>query len=481
MYELRRKLLLNLMRLTDLTVMVIAFGFAFAIAGHDLHTEGLSEYLSVRIKLVNFVFFVAWMACWHVILKSFGLYRSQSKQSGVNSSEWWAMTKAVSLGTMVLSLAAVIFNMSAVNSVFLISFYLISLIGAIIARFLLRTFFAEAGRKGGTLKKLVIVGCGPRGAAFGTKVRQRPDFGYLLLGYIDDLPPPENPLHRQPEKILGPLTRTREILESLDVDEIVITLPIASRYQTIAEIISICEELAVDVLMPSDFFKFPLVNVAVDDSRAWPAMELRTRMQTTGGLVVKRCIDFVVSLAAMVFLSPLFAFIALAIKLDSRGPVFFRQTRVGFKRKTFKMHKFRTMFVDAEDRITELESLNEVSGAAFKMTHDPRVTRVGRTLRRLSLDELPQFIDVLRGDMSLVGPRPLPIRDVERFEDSWQKRRFSAKPGLTCLWQVNGRHNIEFEHWMELDLEYVDNWSLSLDVDIMLKTIPAVLRGNGAS
>ena len=173
--------------------------------------------------------------------------------------------------------------------------------------------------------------------------------------------------------------------------------------------------------------------------------------------------------------------IAIAIKLDSRGPVFFRQDRVGLKRKIFKMHKFRTMHLDAEERIKELEALNEVDGAAFKMTNDPRVTRVGRTLRKLSLDELPQFIDVLNGNMSLVGPRPLPIRDVERFDQNWQKRRFSVKPGLTCLWQVNGRHEVDFENWMELDLEYIDNWSLSLDFDILLKTVPAVFRGTGAS
>jgi lipopolysaccharide/colanic/teichoic acid biosynthesis glycosyltransferase len=161
--------------------------------------------------------------------------------------------------------------------------------------------------------------------------------------------------------------------------------------------------------------------------------------------------------------------------------VFFRQDRVGLKRKIFKMHKFRTMRVDAEESIKELEDQNEVNGAAFKMTSDPRVTRIGRTLRRLSLDELPQLIDVLAGNMSLVGPRPLPIRDVERFDKSWQKRRFSLKPGLTCLWQVNGRHDIDFEHWMELDLQYVDNWSLSMDFDILMKTVPAVLRGTGAS
>ncbi len=145
------------------------------------------------------------------------------------------------------------------------------------------------------------------------------------------------------------------------------------------------------------------------------------------------------------------------------------------------MHKFRTMHVDAEESIEELEGKNEVNGAAFKMVNDPRVTPVGRILRKLSLDELPQFFDVLIGNMSLVGPRPLPIRDVARFDKTWQKRRFSVKPGLTCLWQINGRHNIDFEHWMELDLQYIDNWSLSMDFDILLKTLPAVMKGTGAS
>jgi lipopolysaccharide/colanic/teichoic acid biosynthesis glycosyltransferase len=145
------------------------------------------------------------------------------------------------------------------------------------------------------------------------------------------------------------------------------------------------------------------------------------------------------------------------------------------------MLKFRTMHVDAESRLAELEEQNEVAGAAFKIENDPRVTRIGRIARKLSLDELPQLLNVVRGDMSLVGPRPLPLRDVEKFKTEWQKRRFNVRPGLTCLWQINGRHEIDFDNWMELDLQYIDSWSLSLDFDILFKTVPAVLKGTGAS
>jgi lipopolysaccharide/colanic/teichoic acid biosynthesis glycosyltransferase len=182
----------------------------------------------------------------------------------------------------------------------------------------------------------------------------------------------------------------------------------------------------------------------------------------------------------MIF-SPLLLLVALGIKLDSPGPVFFIQERMGYNKRRFRMIKFRTMSADAEARMKELEHLNETDGPAFKIRHDPRMTRIGRLLRKLSIDELPQLINVLLGDMSLVGPRPLPMRDVHGLEVAWQKRRFSVKPGLTCLWQVSGRSNLSFEQWMQLDLEYIDRWSLALDCKILLKTIPAILSAEGAA
>ena len=479
MTSLRRRFIRNSMRVSDMAIMALAVTAGLIVSGQLTQAGTLTEFLAVRVKLVNFAFLIGFSLFWNLIFKFFDLHRT--RQIGALSSDWWDITKAVSLGTIILSGLAPILDFDAVNREFVVTFFIVALIGTITSRTVTRVVLGGVRRNGRSLRNLVIVGCGPRGARFGEKIRNRPDFGYLLLGYIDEIAPPENPLHGGPEKILGPLSRTRDILESEDVDEVVITLPIGSHYQTISSIISMCVELAVDVVVPSDFFKFRLVNVAVDDSRTWPALELCSQVPSAVGVFLKRTIDIVGSFVALVVLSPFLAIIAVAIKMNSSGPVFFCQDRVGLKRKIFKMHKFRTMHVDAEERITEFEDENEVNGAAFKMNNDPRTTSVGRILRKLSLDELPQFLDVLKGNMSLVGPRPLPIRDVKRFENGWQKRRFSVKPGLTCLWQINGRHEIDFEHWMELDLQYIDNWSLAMDFDILLKTVPAVLRGNGAS
>ena len=191
-------------------------------------------------------------------------------------------------------------------------------------------------------------------------------------------------------------------------------------------------------------------------------------------------IDLTVSLITLIALAPLFALVAIAIKVDSDGPVFFVQERVGFNRRRFKAYKFRTMVWDAERRQQVLEALNEAEGPIFKIRQDPRVTRAGTWLRRLSFDELPQLINVVRGDMSLVGPRPLPLRDVSRIDVTAHKRRFSVKPGITCIWQVNGREP-RFEDWIKADMDYIDNWSLGLDVKIILKTIPAVLRRRGVN
>jgi exopolysaccharide biosynthesis polyprenyl glycosylphosphotransferase len=197
-------------------------------------------------------------------------------------------------------------------------------------------------------------------------------------------------------------------------------------------------------------------------------------------LLVKRAIDIAGAIVGLVVFGPAMLIIAAAIRLTSPGPALFTQERYGLRKRRFRMYKFRTMVQDAEQLQANLESQNESRGPAFKIKNDPRITPIGSFLRKTSLDEFPQFLNVLRGEMSLVGPRPLPLRDVSRFDDASLMRRFSVKPGLTCLWQINGRSDTDFERWIELDLQYIDTWSLSLDLEILAKTFPSVLRGQGA-
>jgi exopolysaccharide biosynthesis polyprenyl glycosylphosphotransferase len=198
-------------------------------------------------------------------------------------------------------------------------------------------------------------------------------------------------------------------------------------------------------------------------------------------IVAKRVLDLTISSLLIISLFPALLVVAILIKLTSPGPVLFTQNRLGLNKRRFNVYKLRTMVPDAEKRMREIEHLNEVSGPVFKVKNDPRLTPIGRFLRKTSIDELPQLFNVLTGDMSLVGPRPLPVRDYEGFNEDWQRRRFSVKPGITCLWQVRGRSSIPFEKWMKLDLQYIDKWSLWLDFQILLRTISAVLRGSGAA
>jgi exopolysaccharide biosynthesis polyprenyl glycosylphosphotransferase len=197
--------------------------------------------------------------------------------------------------------------------------------------------------------------------------------------------------------------------------------------------------------------------------------------------VVKRIFDCVLSGFLLVVLAPVFLVVAVLVKCTSPGSVLFRQTRVGLNKRQFQIYKFRTMIANAEQIQDELLPLNEMAGPVFKITNDPRVTPLGRILRKTSIDELPQLFNVLKGEMSLVGPRAMSLRDYQLFDQDWQRRRFSVKPGITCLWQINGRSSIPFEKWMELDMQYIDKWSLWLDFKILAQTVPAVWRGTGAA
>jgi len=272
-----------------------------------------------------------------------------------------------------------------------------------------------------------------------------------------------------------------DFLRQYVVDEVLLCLPMSSFYQRASAIVGQCEEQGIIVRFLSDLFNLRQAKSKTDQFEGEYLITLYTATIDGWQAIVKRTSDIVLSLLLILLLSPLFLIVALLIKATSPGPVSFLQERLGLNKRRFRICKFRTMDPDAEMNQAALEDFNEVDGPAFKIKDDPRITPIGRFLRKTSIDELPQLINVLKGDMSLVGPRPLPVRDYEGFDQDWHRRRFSVRPGITCLWQVGGRSNISFDRWMELDMEYIDNWSLGLDLKILAKTIPAVLRGAGAA
>ena len=242
-----------------------------------------------------------------------------------------------------------------------------------------------------------------------------------------------------------------------------------------------CELEGVEAWLLADFFNTQVSQTTIDDLNGRPMLVFRSTPEDSWQRVAKQAIDVFGAFAFLVLFAPVFILFALLIKITSPGPILFRQRRSGLNGKPFTMLKFRSMVTNAEQRKAELEVLNEMDGPVFKVTNDPRVTPIGKFLRRWSIDEWPQMINVLFGDMSLVGPRPLPVDEVRRFDDFAHRRRLSVKPGLTCLWQVNGRNQVtSFRDWVRLDLEYIDNWSIWLDLKILMKTVPVVLMGTGA-
>lgn len=277
-----------------------------------------------------------------------------------------------------------------------------------------------------------------------------------------------------------PLPQFIKTLHDEMIDVVVFSIEYA-KFPVIREALHICESEGIEAWVEADFFRTSLAHPQFDQFSGRPLLVFRSTPDASWDLIVKRSMDFLLSLLMLLALSPLLVGIALVVWLSSGLPIIFKQRRSGLYGRPFTMYKFRTMVTNAEQTRHELANFNEMSGPVFKVQDDPRVTRIGKLLRRTSLDELPQLFNVLQGHMSLVGPRPLPIYETQNFSDITQRRRMSVRPGLTCLWQISGRNQITaFSDWVRLDLEYIDNWSLWLDLKILFLTIPVVLFGKGA-
>jgi exopolysaccharide biosynthesis polyprenyl glycosylphosphotransferase len=326
------------------------------------------------------------------------------------------------------------------------------------------------------LDEVLILGVGAMGRLTGEDLgtrQRRKVIGYL--GFSN-----ESASVAPPAPVLGTVKDLEHVLCTVPVDEVFIAGNMLKHSAEMQAAIKLCENLGVPFALPAYHFRFdrarPIDSHALSDGY----LHFLTHTFRPHQLALKRMFDIVSSAVALVVLAPLLVGVAVAVKLTSRGPVFFRQRRVGLHGKPFYMLKFRSMVVNAEELKAKLEALNEQTGPVFKMKNDPRITRVGRFIRKYSIDELPQLINVLRGEMSVVGPRPPIPSEVEKYA-AWQRRRLSVRPGLTCIWQVSGRNQISFEDWMYLDMQYIDHWSLKKDLDLILKTVPVVITGSGAS
>src|SRR5713226_29062 len=467
------------LKLSDLSLLLVALGSAVVFRYSPADNPGfVIDYLSQRIKVTNAILGVVLIISWHAAFAAQGLYVSH--RLSPLRGELKEIARAVVIAAVVLLVAANLGGWPTINALTVAIFAAVSFTLIAAMRIALRLNLRRLRARGHNVKTLLIVGAGARGRRFAAQLKQRQDLGYKLLGYVDS-----DPAFAHSEGAdapwLGGIDALPRIVANEVIDEVAIALPIKSQYTQIETAVLLLEEQGITTHMLSDLFPQKLARSQPVDFDGVPIVSMHSAPLFSWRTEAKRIFDLVSATILLFVFAPLLVMAAIAIKLDSEGPVLFVQERTGLNKRRFRMLKFRTMGRDAEANQKDLEHLNEKTGPIFKIRNDPRVTRVGRWLRKTSVDELPQLVNVLFGDMSIVGPRPLSVRDAVRMEVAWQKRRFSVKPGITCLWQVSGRSNLSFEQWMQLDLEYIDHWSLGLDASILLRTIPAIVLARGAS
>ncbi len=409
-------------------------------------------------------------------LPYFGAYRSPRISSAL--SYLWAVWQSIftSLGTLLLILF--LFNIPYVSVWLILIFAILIIVGMSSARLYTLWYFRNSLKSGKNFRKILIIGSGERASSLAKALKDKAEWGLDIVGHLDP-DPTRVGLAVNSSRVIGTVAEIDTILKNYVIDEVILAIP-RSMFEDVEDIAFACQEGGVNFRLMADVFALSVARISLTSIGRIPLLTLEPVSLDETKLLIKRVIDFLVTLAAMPVFLPIMGIIALAIKLDDGGPILFIQERVGLKKRTFPMYKFRSMRVDAEDMLKEIEHLNEAEGPNFKITDDPRVTKIGHFLRKSSLDELPQLFNVLRGEMSLVGPRPMSLRDVDLFDKRIQRKRFSVKPGLTCIWQISGRSNLPFSKWLELDLEYIETWSLLHDLVILLKTIPAVLLRKGA-
>lgn len=449
--------------LIDACLFMCSFWLAYALRSNEaiIRLFNLHEISPATFDRYLWLYLVIPAA--PLVLESVGFYNRPWLCSRWTTA--WLLFKGCLITTLGLSLALVMFRLDLARMVVIwfgfISFALV---------FVKEELFQSAikGKLGleQYRRRFILVGAPEETARVRSELRAKSSEAIEIVAQLDLS-------EASVERLVG-------LLHEHSTNGVIISAK-RSSFDLVEAAINACELEGVEVWLVADFFKAQLSRTSFDDFCGQPILVFRTAPEASWQGVLKQVFDYLGAALLLVVWSPILLAVSVLVKLTSPGPIFFRQERSGLNGRPFTLYKFRTMVSNAEQLKHELAAMNEMTGPVFKVTNDPRVTTVGRLLRKFSIDEFPQLFNVLRGEMSLVGPRPLPVDEVKRFHDLAHRRRLSVKPGLTCLWQVSGRNNVkDFRDWVRLDLEYIDNWSLWLDFKILCRTVPVVLVGTGA-
>ncbi len=459
---------------TDMLLIVAAFLGAYFLR-YELQWFRAVDPVS-RVGFWEYApFVVALLIILPVSFRFSGVYPYRRGRALIE--ETYSIATATTAGVMILIIASLFFRPLLYSR--LIFFYTALLVTLLLglSRGALQFAFSHLRRYGVGARRVLLVGAGDVGRMVMRTVTARPDFGYQLIGFLDDNPA-KGTTDIGPYRALGPVENLNQVLDTTVADTVIICLPWQS-HRMIQRLLRTCEQKGIRAQIVPDLFQLTKNQMVVEDLNGIPLFSTRDISIRGWNYWVKRVSDVVFGALVGLVTLPLLLLIAAAIKLDSAGPVLFSQTRIGRNGVPFRCYKFRSMVDGAENMQPQMVDLNEASGPLFKVRQDPRRTRVGRVIRRFSLDELPQLINVMRGEMSLVGPRPNLPAEVAQYQD-WHEKRLSVSPGITGLWQVSGRADLTFDEMVLLDIYYVENWSLAMDVGIVLRSLPAVLRARGA-
>jgi exopolysaccharide biosynthesis polyprenyl glycosylphosphotransferase len=480
MLKQKARLVARIVYLVDLALTSVAFFAAFFIRDVIIPHIDPQHFPTGLFPLAEYLkIFPLVLIIWSVLFFSYHSYHSH--RTIPVTTEVLTTVRVVVVGNILLATVAYLIPMRQLSRVWFVLFAVLSAILLVLEKILVRVMARYIRSKGLNYRTILIVGTGRRATDLAKVIVGHKFWGYKLLGFVSDG-------HRLSYgwadfRIFGDVPDLRRILEGGQtgepIDEIIFAVT-RKKLDEMKQIFLMCEELGIRTRIAMNFFSNKVARIEIEELEGIPFLTFTTTPSNETQLAFKRLLDVTVSLAILALAAPVILLVALAIKATSPGSVLFKQNRVGLNGRRFTLYKFRTMIEDAHARRSEVEHLNEMTAPVFKAKDDPRITPLGRILRRFSFDELPQLWNVLKGDMSLVGPRP-PIPEEVASYHRWHRRRLSMKPGLTCLWQISGRNNVDFERWMKLDLQYIDNWSPSLDFKILLRTIPVVLSGKGAS